>query len=378
MTTPADRPTDARREALVRVLNAAPTPAWERMAEAFGLAPYDWVDAGNGMSVRNASVERCADALLVSGAFHFAEPSEVHHRLTRALQETPSHIFQALRVVIGPSDDADAQALADALLSASPAVPPTSEPTLSGVAALREWRKYWANEHSDSITLSGKQADELCALLVDVAAVPREGEPDAWGVLCAGKVLTGVIRHDKESAQKWIDESAAVKHVCEPIPLYRAAPVPVGGTREAMDDTEFFTSFCADKLWDLSLEHFEKGKRPDYDRLTKLAVAFVGVVRRAALPVREGPSEDALPAGESPARDAVCDALIANLMFLGAVADAAGERTTIDLADREQVQSLTRLMTTRDPRGRDGELGNVNRTLWNAVRAALGGSDNGR
>lgn len=36
--------------------------------------------------------------------------------------------------------------------------------------ALRAWRKYWSNEHSDDLTLTGKQADELCRMLVDQPA----------------------------------------------------------------------------------------------------------------------------------------------------------------------------------------------------------------
>lgn len=32
---------------------------------------------------------------------------------------------------------------------------------------LQAWRRYWANEYADDLTLTGKQADELCRMLVD-------------------------------------------------------------------------------------------------------------------------------------------------------------------------------------------------------------------
>ena len=31
--------------------------------------------------------------------------------------------------------------------------------------ALREWRYWWENEYAADLTLTGKQADELCRLL---------------------------------------------------------------------------------------------------------------------------------------------------------------------------------------------------------------------
>jgi hypothetical protein len=38
---------------------------------------------------------------------------------------------------------------------------------MTALAALRAWRNYWPTAHSDPLTLTGAQADELCRMLVD-------------------------------------------------------------------------------------------------------------------------------------------------------------------------------------------------------------------
>lgn len=80
-----------------------------------------------------------------------------------------------------------------------------------------------------------------------------------------------------------------------------------------------------------------------------------------------------LPLTDAANRDAVVLELTNALTFLGAVADEAGERTSIDLTDGNQVMGLAMLLTTADPKGHDGDLGSHNRDFWTALARHLGG-----
>lgn len=70
-------------------------------------------------------------------------------------------------------------ALCDADRIISRAAPVSSSPPrtekLSLMEVLRDWRSWWPTEFSDELTLSGKQANELCGLLVDAPAGAQQG-----------------------------------------------------------------------------------------------------------------------------------------------------------------------------------------------------------
>lgn len=96
------------------------------------------------------------------------------------------------------------------------------------------------------------------------------------------------------------------------------------------------------------------------ERLERLAAALPGIMADAEL-----------PPGESPQRNEVCEALTVGLMYCGQLASAAGERTVVDLCDMTHVRALARLLTTRDPNGEDGSLGDNTHLLWRRIGTAL-------
>lgn len=78
-----------------------------------------------------------------------------------------------------------------------------------------------------------------------------------------------------------------------------------------------------------------------------------------------------LPPDESPARDAVCNALVAELLSVGHTASGAGERTTVNLCDENELRGLARFLTARDGRGRDGPFGERRRIFWETLGRIL-------
>jgi hypothetical protein len=81
--------------------------------------------------------------------------------------------------------------------------------------------------------------------------------------------------------------------------------------------------------------------------------------------------EVGLKPGESAARNSICDALTQALVYIGNLAYEANERYTLNLRNESDVRALARLLTTRDPDGRDGSLGENTRLLWEKIGAAL-------
>lgn len=78
-----------------------------------------------------------------------------------------------------PATASKRMAMFEANESASRAAPVSSSPPrnekLSLMEVLRDWRSWWPTEYSDELTLSGKQANELCELLVDAPAGSQQG-----------------------------------------------------------------------------------------------------------------------------------------------------------------------------------------------------------
>jgi hypothetical protein len=98
---------------------------------------------------------------------------------------------------------------------------------------------------------------------------------------------------------------------------------------------------------------------------------FTGAGASAPAPRREDEEAHGLPPDESPARDTVCDLLVAELRAVGDVAYEAGEATTLDLRDEAALRGLVRYMTARDSGGRDGVFGERKRVFWQRLGRAL-------
>ena len=76
--------------------------------------------------------------------------------------------------------------------------------TMTALEALRDWRHYWPTEYSDSLTLTGKQANELCELLVDSSG---SGSSRSAYVMAMAILQSDLYRNADDELRRAVDDT---------------------------------------------------------------------------------------------------------------------------------------------------------------------------
>jgi hypothetical protein len=123
-------------------------------------------------------------------------------------------------------------------------------------------------------------------------------------------------------------------------------------------------------FWTAALE--EHSNRAMLNISRQALAKLLGIIGKLRTEQREPVSQEApgLPPGESPQRDAICDALTEALLYVGSLAHGAGERETINLRSELEIRGLARLLTARDGHHVNWIDANT-RKLWERIGTAL-------